>query len=288
MGSCADNAGNTSASAPSSTFNYDATSPSVTGATADRPPDHDGWYNHPVSFTFQGKDGTSGIAGCSATTYSGPVDSAASVNGSCTDKAGNVGLGAQVFKYDDARPAAAKVQATPGKHRVDLSWTLPNDAASVTVSRSLQSGGAAPVVVYSGSAGSFLDRGLKNGVKYRYAVTDQDRAGNSTTTVIRAIPTGSSLRPFVGTVVNSPPLLSWKKIKGARYYNVQLFFGRKKVLSAWPRSAALQLKRRWHFHGKTYTLAPGHYRWYVWPGFGPPAADSYGKRIGRSSFRVVG
>ncbi len=288
MGSCTDNAGNTSASATSSSFNYDSTSPSVTGAAADRPPDHDGWYNHPVSFTFHGSDATSGIASCTSATYSGPVESTAAVNGACTDKAGNVGLGNQAFKYDDARPAAAKVQVTPGKRRVDLSWTLPNDAHSVTVSRSLQSGGAAPVVVYSGGASSFLDKGLKNGVKYRYAVTDQDQAGNSTTTVIRAIPTGSSLRPFVGTVVSSPPLLTWKKIRRARYYNVQLFFGRKKVLSTWPRTANLQLKSRWHFRGRTYALGAGHYRWYVWPGFGPPSAHDYGKRLGRSSFRVAG
>ncbi|HEX6460023.1 MAG TPA: hypothetical protein VF032_13985 [Thermoleophilaceae bacterium] len=287
MGGCTDNATNTT-SAASSAFNYDATPPSVTGATADRPPDHDGWYNHPVSFTFQGTDATSGIAGCTTATYSGPVDPTASVAGACTDNAGNAASGAQSFKYDDARPAAARVEVIPGNHSVDVSWTVPGDAAGVTVSRSPQSGGAPAAIVYSGSASSFLDTGLKNGVKYRYAVTDQDQAGNTTTTVIRAIPTGSSLRPFVGTVVGAPPLLTWKKIKGARYYNLQLFFGGKKVLSIWPRTAQVQLKPRWHFRGKTYALATGHYRWYVWPGFGPPSAHRYGKRIGRSSFRVTG
>jgi hypothetical protein len=216
------------------------------------------------------------------------VDASAAVNGACTDNAGNIGLGSQRFKYDNTRPAAAQVQITPGNHRVDLSWTLPKDADSVTVSRSQQGSSAAPVVVYSGGASSFLDKGLKNGAKYRYAVTDSDQAGNSTTNVIRAIPTASSLRPFVGTVVSSPPLLTWKKIKGARYYNVQLYFGRKKVLSTWPRTPSLQLKPRWHFRGKTRTLASGNYRWYVWPGFGPLSAHNYGNRIGRSSFRVVG
>jgi hypothetical protein len=286
-GSCSDVAGNT-AGAQFTPFNYDATSPDVTGASADRPPDHNGWYNHPVSFRFQGTDATSGLAGCTSATYSGPVDATANVNGACTDNAGNIGLGTQRFKYDNVRPGPPVVQVTPGNHRVDFSWTLPNDASSVSVSRSELGSSASPVVVYSGTRNSFLDKGLKNGHKYRYAVTDMDDAGNTNVKVVRAIPTASSLRPFAGTVVNSPPLLTWKKIKRASYYNVQLWFGRKKVLSTWPRTASLQLKQRWHFRGKTYTLAPGHYRWYVWPGFGPLSAHNYGKRIGRSSFRVSG
>jgi hypothetical protein len=286
-GSCSDHAGNVAA-ATSTSFNYDATSPQVTGALADRAPDHDGWYNHPVTFAFQGTDATSGIASCSSATYSGPVDSRAAVNGACTDNAGNIGLGNQDFKYDDARPAVPDVFATPGNHRVELVWKLPPGASSVSVSRSEQGSSAAPVVVYAGTRSSVIDKGLKNGHKYRYAVTDIDDAGNTNLKAIRAIPTASSLRPFVGTAVSSPPLLSWKKIKGARYYNVQLFFGRKKVLSTWPRTPSLQLQARWHFRGKTYTLVPGHYRWYVWPGFGPLSAHDYGHRIGRSSFRMTG
>jgi hypothetical protein len=286
-GTCSDNAGNTSTPLPF-TFNYDGTPPVVTGANASRPPDHNGWYNHPVGFSFTGTDATSGLAGCTSATYSGPVDSTAAVNGACTDNAGNIGLGSQSFKFDNTRPAAAQVQVTPGNHRIDVSWTLPNDASEVTVARSQQGSSAAPVVVYSGTRSSFLDKGLTNGVKYRYAVTDIDQAGNSSTKVVPAVPTASSLRPFVGTVVSSPPLLTWKKIKRARYYNVQLWFGRKKVLSTWPRRPSLQMKQSWHFRGKTYTLASGHYRWYVWPGFGPLSAHDYGNRIGRSSFRVVG
>jgi len=284
-GTCMDVAGNVGVGGVP--LNYDATPPAVTGASADRAPDHDGWYNHPVSFTFNGIDSVSGIAGCTSASYSGPVDSSAAVNGACTDNAGNTGLGNQRFKYDNVRPAAPQVQLTPGNRRVDLSWTLPKDADEVTVSRSQQGSSAAPVVVYSGTADSFLDKRLSNGVKYRYAISDSDQAGNTSTNVVRAIPTASSLRPFVGSVVNSPPLLTWRKVKGARYYNVQMFFGKKKVLSIWPRKASLQLKPRWHFRGKTYNFGAGHYRWYVWPGFGPLSAHRYGHRLGRSSFRAT-
>ena len=49
------------------------------------------------------------------------------------------------------------------------------------------------------------------------------------------MPDGSSLRPFLDTEVNHPPLLRWKKVRRAHYYNVQLYRGRTKVLSIWPK-----------------------------------------------------
>jgi hypothetical protein len=283
-GGCTDQAGN----ATPVVINYDATPPVVTGAVAGRSPDHNGWFNHPVAFSFRGSDGTSGIATCSSATYSGPDTSAASVAGTCADVAGNAGQGSQSFKYDATRPASADVQATPGNQRVKLTWTVPSDARRVSISRSEEAKSAASKRVYSGSGNSFTDKGLHNGSKYRYSVKDIDPAGNSSVKVIRAIPTTSTLRPYAGAVVSSPPLLTWKRVRGASYYNLQLYLGSKKLLSTWPRTASLQLKQSWHFGGKAYALAPGHYRWYVWPGFGSLSAHNYGSLIGRSSFRMAG
>jgi hypothetical protein len=285
-GSCSDQAGNVAAGG--TLLSYDSTPPAVR-VTPDRPPDHNGWYNHPVSFAVTGTDTVSQVASCAGnTTYSGPQSGSAGVAGTCTDNAGNTGIGGASFKYDSTRPAAADVQVTPGNHRVDVSWSVPSDATSVTLVRAQQGSSAAPKVVYSGTRSSFVDTHLQNGVKYSYTVADIDQAGNSTTKTVRAIPTASSLRPYVGSVVSSAPLLTWKKVKRARYYNVQLYLGRTKVMSKWPRTASLQLTPRWHYRGKTYTLIPGHYRWYVWPGYGPLSAHRYGNRIGRSSFRVTG
>jgi len=61
------------------------------------------------------------------------------------------------------------------------------------------------------------------------------------------VPDGSSLRPFIDTEVSVPPRLSWAKVRKARYYNLQLFKGRKKILSTWPKRASLKLKStfRW-------------------------------------------
>jgi hypothetical protein len=281
-GGCTDLAGNTR----SVVIPYDATPPSVT-VSPDRQPDHNGWYNHPVSFTVSGADATSGLASCAGnTTYSGPANGSASVLGSCIDNAGNSGIGGRSFQYDANRPSASDVLVTPGNHRVELTWTLPSDATSVVVVRAVKGSSAAPKLVYSGSRRSLVDKHLHNGTKYSYTVSDIDPAGNSTAKTVRAIPTGSSLRPYVGSVVSSPPLLTWKKVKRASYYNVQLYLGRTKVLSTWPRKPSLQLPQTWHYRGQSYTLAAGHYRWYVWPGFGRLSSHRYGDRIGRSSFRV--
>ncbi|HEY5428458.1 MAG TPA: hypothetical protein VIK04_05020, partial [Solirubrobacteraceae bacterium] len=70
------------------------------------------------------------------------------------------------------------------------------------------------------------------------------------------------------------------------YYNVQLF-RRGKVLSAWPTRASLRLPRSWRFRGHRHRLAPGRYRWYVWPGFGPRQAARYGHVVGTATFAVA-
>jgi len=86
--------------------------------------------------------------------------------------------------------------------------------------------------------------------------------------------------------VSNPPLLTWKRVKGARYYNLQVWRGKVKVLSTWPRDSKLQLKLGWTHNGRRFRLLPGLYRWYVWPGISRPASHRYGPMVGSSSFRV--
>ncbi|HJR95387.1 MAG TPA: fibronectin type III domain-containing protein [Gaiellaceae bacterium] len=81
-------------------------SPPGVRVAVQRGPDNDGWYNHPVGFEFSGDEGLSGIASCSpGVTYSGPDSGSATVSGSCTDGAGNVGSGSVKFPYDATGPA---------------------------------------------------------------------------------------------------------------------------------------------------------------------------------------
>jgi hypothetical protein len=284
-GSCTDNAGLSTAAG--TTIFYDSTPPVIAGVTPDRPPDHAGWYTHPVGLTVSGSDPLSGLAGCDSPTYRGPDGAGVTGSGSCRDVAGNVAVAQSApFNYDATPPAAATIQVTPGNRRIDIAWTLPPDAATVVVLRSRQGAASAPKLVYSGRAASVVDKGLKNGVKYRYTVTDLDQAGNSTSRTVAAVPTASSLRPLLGSTVSAPPRLTWKRVSLASYYNVQLYRGRQKVLSKWPQTASLQVGARWHYRGRAYTLLPGHYRWYVWPGFGAKGEHRYGKLLGTSSFRV--
>jgi hypothetical protein len=82
-------------------------------------------------------------------------------------------------------------------------------------------------------------------------------------------------------------------VKGATYYNVQLFRdnvqlfrGKTKILTMWPKSTYLQLRLRWTFRGRLMRLTPGHYDWYVWPGFGKRSQRRYGGLLVHRQFTL--
>jgi hypothetical protein len=186
------------------------------------------------------------------------------------------------------RPVTA-VKAKAGDHRVLLTWRTPtSDVARVEIRQSIVGERAAPRLVYRGLGGSFTSKGLRNGSAYRFVLVVIDPAGNSSkTTIVYATPRGSILaRPQRGERVSTAPLLRWAPV-AATYFNVQLYFGGSKVLSAWPNRARLQLTSKWTFKNRKYQLKPGVYTWYVWPGLGKRAAVKYGPLLGSSSFVVV-
>jgi hypothetical protein len=103
---CADNAGNVGSK--TELFKFDETDPVVT-VSAGRAPDHNGWYNAPVTFTPSALDPTSGVNGCEVpVTHSGPDGTGFSVTRTCTDNAGNTGSGTSAtYKYDNTNPTVA-------------------------------------------------------------------------------------------------------------------------------------------------------------------------------------
>jgi hypothetical protein len=267
----------------------DRTPPAVVGLQPDRPPDYNGWFNHPVGLHFQGADSVSGISSCSSTMFGGPEGVGVAVGGTCTDHAGHTASGAFPINYDSTPPRAPSVDAMPGKRRVRLTWTKPPDShAEVT----RLGGGNPPAVVYVGPDDSFTDRQLENGRRYRYVVTLIDQAGNRAARSDSTVPTASKLLlPSRGARLKKRrapgPLLVWKSVRKARYYNVQVFRDGVKVLSAWPKRAQLRLERRWTYQGQQFRLRPARYCWRVWPGFGKRSKHRYGRQLGSSCFRVA-
>src|SRR5205823_10935003 len=91
-------------------------------------------------------------------------------------------------------------------------------------------------VVYTGTASRYLDRGLQNGVEYRYVVRAVDAAGNESAGVAAVVvPRRDLLKsPKDGAKLRKAPKLIWLADAEAQYYNAQLLLNGKKVLSVWP------------------------------------------------------
>ncbi len=174
LGACVDKAGNESPEVSSSAFDYDATAPTgVTGAP-NRLPDHNGWYNHAVDVVFTGTDATSDIDTCTTVTYSTPDGEDVTVNGSCTDKAGNTSasVASSAFDYDATAPAPNLVGAPSN------SWGICGGGLPTRPSFD-------PTDNLSGIASQSDDWTVPtapSGVgTYTYSATATDKAGNTTT-----------------------------------------------------------------------------------------------------------
>jgi hypothetical protein len=194
------------------------------------------------------------------------------------------------------------------------SWAIDTTAPETTLASTPKSGTTTTSATFTFSAsesGSFECRldgapfalcgspksysGLAKG-DHSFEVRAIDAAGNADATPplhawkIQApvrIARSALLAPRGGARVTKPPLLVWRGVPRAGYYNVQLFRGKQKVLSAWPTRTRLRLRARWKFAGRVRRLTPGAYRWYVWPGYGVPSARNYGQLLGQSSFVVT-
>jgi hypothetical protein len=182
--------------------------------------------------------------------------------------------------------SAFKVKA--GDHRVVVTWKLPTDADfdHVVLVRSTTRSSQAQKVVYTGRGRSYIDRRLSNNVTFSYTLSTVDRAGNrsdgvSTTARPHMI---YLVKPADGARITKPPTLLWVPVGKAFYYNVQLYRGSTKVLSAWPSQNKFPVRSSWKFRGHRYRLRPGTYRWYVWPGIGPRRYAKYGKLLGQNTF----
>jgi hypothetical protein len=284
-GTCTDGAGNSAST--TLTIKYDATPPEV-AAAAERPADADGWYNHPVRVAFTGKDGGSGIASCTEpVTYGGPDANPAKIVGQCRDSAGHLSPPTTLeLRYDGTKPARPNVRSAYRGTAIAISWTRAADVVRSVVVRAPGAKGKKNVVVYDGKANTYVDRKVAPGARYWYEVRLYDQAGNVSTTAIGLKPGAGIYSPAEGEAVRRPPVVNWAAVPKARFYNVQLWRGKVKLLTTWPRKPTLALRSSWAFGGKKQRLSPGRYRLFVWPAFGTTKAPRYGKAVGQVSFVV--
>jgi hypothetical protein len=265
------------------TIRLDKTPPVVIDAVPDRPPDFAGWYTRPVTFAPQGNDALSGLEQCDTPGYGGPDALNATIVATCRDVAGNATSRLFALRYDATPPDLTTAGITAADRIVRVSWPAGGTA---TVVRTPGVDGAPSTVLYEGPGTGFIDRRVRNRRQYHYALTLADPAGNAASRDLTAIPGRRLLTPDARALLNTPPLLSWTPVRGARYYNVQLFRRGRKILSAWPHRSQFKLRTTWRYHGRRIRLVDGIYHWYVWPGFGPRSEQRYGQRIGARTFVI--
>ena len=159
----------------------DKTLPGVTGV-ADRMPDSNGWYNHPLNITWTGSDSLAGVASCNPpSSYSGPKEGLIALTGHCADKAGNTGVGTFAFKFDITNP---KITSSPQFANYTLNaQVFPQfQYTDATSGISTCTVSAASVMPCSSFLSARLDTAAVG--THTYTIIATDNAGNSATLVV--------------------------------------------------------------------------------------------------------
>jgi len=215
------------------------------------------------------------------------------------DTAGNIGPPASIgWTIVAAAPDATApgevggVKRSIGYGRFKLVWSRPKDPdfdhVRVLIATARKGSKAVPrKVVYSGRGTQYTTKRFKNDVYHRYRILSYDHRGNRSRGVDVVVAPNALLRlPKAGAVVHAPPRLVWAGVAKAAFYNVQIYFSGRKVLSLWPNKATVGLKKRWSYSGRTFRLKKGTYSWFVWPAFNSRQKARYGRLLGMSTFRV--
>ncbi len=169
-GTCLDNAGN--GGLASLALKYDATAPVAT-ASPSRAPNGNGWFKAPLLVDFTGSDLTSGIDSCDAAkSYGGPDTAAASLSGSCRDRAGNPSASASyTLKYDATAPVVTHgVPIRPPDHdgwyNRPIAFALQGTDATSGIDGSCSTAGyAGPDSATASYAGACDDKAGNRGFK---------------------------------------------------------------------------------------------------------------------------
>jgi hypothetical protein len=67
---------------------------------------------------------------------------------------------------------------------------------------------------------------------------------------------------------------AWAPSPGASGYHVELYRGAERVFAADTKKPAIEVPANWSFAGRSRSLSPGEYRWYVWPVVGGKRSET--------------
>lgn len=245
-----------------------------------------------VECRLDGPSGTGAFTPCSSPnghTYTSLADGAYLFTLQVTNGIGNVSQATFAWTVDRTPPAAVKGFSANGRDGlVRLRWLRPTelDYRRVRIVRVRMGSGSTRLVAERTTAVRFTDRRVRNEVRYRYVIRSVDRAGNRSRAVSAIARPSAVFSPRYDSLVRRPPLVDWRSVRRATYYNMQLWRNGRKLLSVWPLRSRYRLRSSWTFGGRRHSLAPGRFTVYVWPGFGRKAAVRYGPLLGSTSFRV--
>jgi hypothetical protein len=257
--------------------------------------------NRSATFTFAADEAASfqcSLDGGSFTpcgfsaSYTGLGDGSHTFVARPTDAVGNTGAPASYGWTIDATAPETTLGSRPRPRTTSLSATFAFSASEAATFQCKLDGGA-----FAACTSPKRYARLRS-TSHAFSVRALDAAGNVDPSPAthrwtiaaarqRAKATSALFAPAADARVTSPPLLRWRRVARASYYNVQIYRGRVKVLSAWPTRAQLRLRARWTYLGRERRLVPGKYRWLVWPRIGRGAQGRYGSALGQSTFTVV-
>jgi HYR domain len=221
--------------------------------------------------------------------YVGLVDGAYLFTVQVTNAVGNLNQASFAWTVDRTSPlAVVGFSARAGYRVVTLSWTKPVDVDydRVRIWRKRAGATAWKRLADRVAADSFTDRTVSNHVRYLYRIRSLDVAGNGSTAAVASAWPTPILWPKYDAVVHTPPVVDWRSVRDATYYNMQVWRDGRKLLSVWPLESRYRLRSSWTFQGRRHMLSGGRVTVYLWPGFGPKAAVRYGPLYGRTRFTL--
>ena len=244
MHACAERRGARS-TVTTKSIKIDADPPTGVAAQLSRGPDYNGWYNHPVS-DRAGRDRRDLRASRPAPSDLRRPRSAPEPHrhGQLHRQRGQHASASVALNYDATAPVLSKVRVD-SKARSDLvHWARRARRTRVVVQRWARGKGAQQACSSDGSGGGFTDSKIAPGLEYIYAVQTFDQAGNASKRIARSPGCRRcfSLRQDrVRAAGGAKPILRWNRVRGAQYYNVQLYRGSKRIFAAWPAKNQLGL-----------------------------------------------